>query len=70
MLRLQSIAVALLAYCVIAAGLAAAAAPKRLTYEQAWTKCKAQLDKSMPSDQHTAKASAGSSCMLRYGYRI
>ena len=70
MLRLQSIAIALVAYCAIAASLTAAAAPKKLTYEQAWAKCKAHLDRTVHGDQQTVKAPAGTSCMAKYGYRI
>ena len=70
MLRLQTIAVALVAYCAIAASLAAAATPKKLTYDQAWAKCQAAIGKAVPSDQHSARASWGTACMRKYGHRI
>jgi hypothetical protein len=43
---------------------------KKLTYEQAWAFCKAQLDKRFGWDQHSQRYAAGGSCMLRFGYRI
>jgi len=60
---------------LIAAGGPATAATKgtsgkKLTYEQAWAFCKAQLDKRFGWDQHSQRYAAGGSCMLRYGYRI
>lgn len=45
-------------------------AQKKLSYEQAWAACKAQIDKTMPGDQQTARASAGAGCMKKYGYRL
>jgi len=60
---------------LIAAGSPATAvtkgtAGKKLTYEQAWAFCKAQLDKRFSWDQHSQRYAAGGSCMLRFGYRI
>jgi hypothetical protein len=46
------------------------AAGKKLTYEQAWAFCTAQLDKRFGWDQHSQRYAAGGSCMLRFGYRI
>ena len=43
---------------------------KKITYEQAWTKCKAQLDKTVAADQQVHRASAGGGCMRQYGYRL
>jgi hypothetical protein len=45
-------------------------AQKKLSYEQAWATCKAQIDKTIPGDQQTTRASAGGSCMRKYGYRL
>ena len=45
------------------------AAKKKLTYDQAWAKCKVHVDK-IAGDQHSQKAAAGASCMKRYGYNI
>jgi hypothetical protein len=45
-------------------------AQKKLSHEQAWAACKAQIDRTMPGDQQTARASAGAGCMQKYGYRL
>ena len=47
-----------------------AIAQKKPSYEQAWAACKAQIDRTTPGDQQTAKASAGAGCMKKYGYRL
>jgi hypothetical protein len=47
-----------------------ALAAKKMSYEQAWATCKAQIDKTIPGDQQTSRASAGSGCMKKYGYRL
>ena len=51
----------------------ASAAQKKVTYEEAWKLCKAQLDKSgargtgiSANERHTR----GAGCMKKYGYRI
>ena len=59
----------------LAAGFAFAAtsdalAAKKMSYEQAFATCKAQIDKTIPGDQQTTRASAGGSCMRQYGYRL
>jgi hypothetical protein len=54
-------------------GLAApsdALAQKKSSYEQAWAQCKAQIDRTVPGDQQTTRASAGAGCMQKYGYRL
>ncbi|MGA7345585.1 MAG: hypothetical protein WBY01_08485 [Pseudolabrys sp.] len=52
---------------------AASAAKKKVTYDEAWKLCKAELDKSgavgtsiNPNERHTR----GAGCMKKYGYRI
>ena len=47
-----------------------AVAQKKLSYEQAWATCKAQIDRTVAGDQQTARASAGVGCMRKYGYRL
>ena len=47
-----------------------AVAQKKPSYEQAFASCKAQIDRTVPGDQQTVRASAGSSCMQKYGYRL
>jgi hypothetical protein len=51
----------------------ASAAKKKVTYDQAWALCKAELDKAgaygtalAPNERHTR----GAGCMKKYGYRI
>ena len=48
---------------------AALAAKKKITYEQAWARCKKHVDK-IAGDQHTQRSTAGASCMKRFGYNI
>ena len=69
---LKSATIILVAASVVAVTNSATAATKQKkpTYEQAWALCKAQLDKQFTSDWHTARYTAGSSCMYKYGYRI
>ena len=69
--------VALLAITVAAAfGLAdnaSAAAKKKLTYEQAYAKCKALIDKAGywgTSTQANVRYTSGAACMKKYGYRL
>lgn len=69
--------VALLAITVAAAfgfaDNASAAAKKKITYEEAWQRCKAFLDKEgaygtgiNPNVRHTR----GAGCMKKYGYKL
>jgi hypothetical protein len=48
----------------------AAAKSKKLSLEQAWALCKAEIDKTIPKADHSARYSAGGACLLRHGYRI
>lgn len=67
----QFLAVALpLAAAFAFAATSDALAAKKLSYEQAWATCKAQIDKTIPGDQQTSRASAGGGCMKKYGYRL
>jgi len=55
---------------VTASGLAdgaLAATKKKLTYEQAWAKCKKYTDV-LARDQEAARYARGASCMHKYGY--
>lgn len=50
-----------------------ASAAKKVTYEQAWAKCKAEIGANVPGQDTTtssARYSAGSACMKKYGYRL
>ena len=48
----------------------AVAKSKKLTLEQAWALCKAELDRTIPKADHSARYSAGGACLLKHGYRI
>jgi hypothetical protein len=52
------------------ADVAAARQAKNLSYEQAWAKCKAEVDRTVPGDQQTTRATVGGGCMRSYGYRL
>jgi hypothetical protein len=56
---------------LVLADSASAAAKKaaQVPYDQAWTRCKAQVDK-LPWDQHSARYTRGASCMQRFGYKL
>jgi hypothetical protein len=66
---------------LLAAGLAlafgfadqASAAKKKLTYEQAYAKCKAIMDKEGTpgtTTQSNVRYTRGAACMKKYGYRL
>ena len=60
----------------VAAAFAVAAAPDavaqtRLSYEQAWTACKAENDRTAGvGDTSNRRINMGASCMKRHGYRL
>jgi hypothetical protein len=47
----------------------AAKKPSKPTFEEAWRRCKVQVDR-LPGDQHNARYAKGAGCMLSYGYQI
>jgi hypothetical protein len=51
-------------------GVSDAFAQKKISYEKAWADCKAQIDRTVPGDQASARASAGGACMKKHGYRL
>jgi hypothetical protein len=57
---------------VLAFSVSDASAQKKLTYEQAWAKCKAEVVRNFPSDSAgtNQRYAQGMSCMQRYGYRL
>lgn len=74
MLKLTTLGVAIalaLALPLGAADTAFAAKKKveKLSFEDAWAKCKVFVDK-LAADQQSARYSRGSACMHQYGYRI
>jgi len=48
----------------------AATKGKKLTLEQAWAICKAEVDSKFTKMEHNARYVAGGACLLRHGYRI
>lgn len=65
-----TIAVSLVAALAICT---AASAKSKMTYEQAYEKCKGEIAGNVPmSDSNTSAAryTAGSACMKKYGYRL
>ena len=48
----------------------AATQGKKLSVSQAWALCKAEIDRTIPRDNHSARYSAGGSCLLKHGYSI
>jgi hypothetical protein len=43
---------------------------KKLTLDQAWALCKAQVDQTIARDNHSARYAAGRACLLKHGYYI
>jgi hypothetical protein len=48
----------------------AATKGKKLSLSQAWALCKAEIDRTIPRDNHSARYSAGGACLLKHGYSI
>jgi hypothetical protein len=74
MLRLKGIGVAIVLSVAASFGIAdmasaAKKAPPHLTFEEAWARCKVQVDK-LAADHQSQRYSRGSACMHAYGYRI
>jgi len=59
----------LLAAAALLGSVESAAAKSKPTYDQAWALCTKQLNKTVPRDS-SARYSAGTACMMKYGYRI
>ena len=64
-----------MAFAVFAAAsmTAAEAQSKKISYNQAWAKCKVEIGANVPGADTTtsaARASAGGACMKKYGYRL
>jgi hypothetical protein len=69
--RLSAMFVLLLtaaAFC----GASNASAQKKVTYEQAWAKCKADVNANYPGESAatSGRYARGASCMQQYGYRL
>ena len=68
------LAVAVSVIVLLASADIAAAAQKKkkqLSYEEAWKKCTAEVNKaSVPMDQPGSRQAAGAGCMKKYGHKI
>ena len=71
--RFAGIAISTTMAVVMTAGAdAAAAKTKKLSYEDAFAKCKQEISANVPGEAATsgARYSAGGACMKKYGYRL
>jgi hypothetical protein len=49
----------------------ASAQKKKLTYEQAFAKCKEDVNRTLPTEYHSAgRYARGGACMKEYGYHL
>jgi len=61
------------AFAAFALASGPAAAAKKMTYEQAFAKCKGEIGASAPGNESlstAARHSAGGACMKKYGFRL
>jgi len=68
-----AITFAVMALLAVPHASAAKKAQKKLTYEQAWAKCKQELDAAGVYGvglDAGARSTAGGACMKKYGYRL
>jgi hypothetical protein len=68
-----AIAIACVTAFAIASAPNALAQAKKLTYEQAWTQCKKELDAGglfAVNVDAKARSTAGGACMKKHGYRL
>lgn len=64
------VALSFVAIFAIAGAPAASAQAKKMTYEQAWAKCKEQVNATVPRDADAQRQAAGGACMKKYGFRL
>lgn len=75
-MKILKLATAVLCAAIMIASAAdVSAAPKKkakkLTYEEAWKRCTAEINKqAVPYDWASMRMTAGAACMKKYGYRI
>jgi transposase len=74
MLKLKSIGVVVALSMAMPLGVAETAfaakkKPEKLTYEQAWARCKVHVDK-LAADQQSQRYTRGAACMKMFGYNI
>jgi hypothetical protein len=67
-----SIACSGIAFAMTLSAAGSAVAAKRLSYEEAFAKCKAEISKTVPGENATTSGryAAGGACMSRYGFRL
>jgi hypothetical protein len=74
MLRVRQICgmVALSSAVLVLTGVSDASAQKKLSYEDAYSKCKADLDRTYPSGSTstTGRNTRGAACMKQMGYQL
>ena len=64
---------AAMSFAVAIASCTAASAAKKMSYEDAFTKCKSEISANVPMADTTTSAArytAGAACMKKYGYRL
>jgi hypothetical protein len=72
--RAQFVAVSLCVAALLASVVVASAAEKKgkkISLEQAWKLCAAEINKAnVPADQVGARQAAGAACLAKYGYKL
>jgi hypothetical protein len=71
MRKFQIAVVALFSAALLASAAPAAAQKKekKITKEEAWSRCTAEVSV-IPSDQHGQRYARGAACMKKFGYKI
>ena len=70
MFKIATIVLAAATVMAVSNPATAATKGKKLSLSQAWALCKAEIDRTIPRDNHSARYSAGGSCLLKHGYSI
>ena len=70
MFKIATIVLAAATVMVVSNPATAATKGKKLSLSQAWALCKAEIDRTIPRDNHSARYSAGGACLLKHGCSI
>jgi hypothetical protein len=72
MLRVRQLCGMVVLSSAVLAGVGDASAQKKLSYEDAYAKCKAQLDRTFPSGSTSTSGrnTAGGACMKQMGFNL
>jgi hypothetical protein len=74
MLRVQQICrIVVLSFAgvIFVSGIPDASAQKKLSYEQAFAKCKEDVNRTLPTEYNTAgRYARGASCMKQHGFQL